>query len=256
MTKDIKIFPNLKSLSEAVADEWCDGANRALKEKVTFCVALSGGNTAPAVYRNLVDLQLGKRISWSVVHIFWGDERCVPPDHPESNYRLACDSMLISLPLPWENIHRIHGESDPQTEANRYADELAKHLKPDKEGMPYLDWVLVGVGKDGHIASIFPKSFHQEKTGKLCVVSVHPETGQNRISLTLPMINKAKRISVIATGKEKAGIVSKILSQSSEASHLPAAQIHPENGRVQWMLDMEAASKLNCRVSKKETSRN
>ncbi|HJO57647.1 MAG TPA: 6-phosphogluconolactonase, partial [Nitrospinaceae bacterium] len=79
MTKDIKIFPNLKSLSEAVADEWCDGANRALKEKVTFCVALSGGNTAPAVYRNLVDLQLGKRISWSVVHIFWGDERCVPP---------------------------------------------------------------------------------------------------------------------------------------------------------------------------------
>ncbi len=245
MIEDIKIYSDLKYLSEEIANEWFEGANQALKKRSTFSVGLSGGNTPSMVFQHLRTFDKWRIIPWNVVHIFWVDERCVPPDHSESNYRLACELILKDLPIPEENIHRIHGESDPLTEANRYAEELIGHFNLNIGQVPSLDWIFLGVGTDGHIASIFPKSILDDKFTKLCYVATHPKTGQKRITLNLSTINMAKRITVFIAGQEKATIVSKIMNPTSREKHLPVKMIRLVTGSILWALDEAAASKIS-----------
>tara|TARA_B100000686_G_scaffold346446_1_gene433152 strand:- start:3991 stop:4731 length:741 start_codon:yes stop_codon:yes gene_type:complete len=245
LIEKIKKYSDLKYLSEEIANEWFEGANQALKKQTTFSVGLSGGKTPSMVFQHLKKFDNWKIIPWNVVHIFWADERCVPPDHSESNYRLASELILKDLPIPEENIHRIHGENDPMTEANRYTEELMGHFNLNIGQVPSLDWIFLGVGTDGHTASIFPKSTIKDTVTKLCYVATHPKTGQKRITLSLSTINMAKRITVIIAGQEKATIVSKIMNPASREKHLPVKMIRLVAGSILWALDEEAASKIN-----------
>ena len=238
------MFSSFKSLCGALVDDWFEGANQALNKQTTFNLGLSGGNTPRNVFQHLPEFEKWKRIPWDIVHIFWVDERCVKPDHSESNFRLAYNLILKDLSIPGGNIHRIHGENDPIAEADRYAGELKKHFAPGRGQNPGFDWIFLGVGADGHTASIFPGSILASSTSPLCGVATHPETGQNRISISLPVINAAKRITVIVSGQDKATIVSRILNPPLENCDLPAGKIRPLTGNVEWALDEWAASQL------------
>jgi 6-phosphogluconolactonase len=248
LSKKIKIISSLKKLCESVVDDWFEGASQALHKKTTFNLGLSGGNTPRKVFQYLVEFEKWKRVPWDIVHVFWVDERCVSPDHIDSNFQLAYNLMLKDIAIPEENIHRIRGENDPLVEADRYADELEKHFLPGKGQNPVFDWIFLGVGTDGHTASIFPGAILKSSKNLFCGATTHPSTGQNRISLSLPVINAAKRITMMVTGQDKAGIVSKILNSSSGESDLPAAKIQPQTGNLEWALDEFAASQLKKRA--------
>jgi 6-phosphogluconolactonase len=244
LSEKIKVFLSLKILCGKIVDDWFEGANQALTNQTTFNVGLSGGSTPLYVFQYLAEFEKWKKIPWDIVHVFWVDERCVALDHSESNYQLAYNLMLKEISIPEENIHRIHGENDPLFEAGRYEDELKKHFALGSGENPSLDWIFLGVGLDGHTASIFPGAVFENSPSQLCGTTTHPDTGQNRISLSLLVINASKRITVMVAGQDKAPIVSQILNPPFEGSELPAGKIRPLKGNVEWVLDELAASQL------------
>lgn len=213
-----------------------------VQEKETVSIALSGGNTPQALFEKMVELETGT-VDWNKLLIFWGDERCVPPDHTDSNYRSAKKSLLIPLDIPEEHIFRMHGEEDPQNEAERYNQVLAENL-PIVNGFPQFDLVLLGLGEDGHTASLFPGNKSLFTTTKLCSVAKHPKSGQQRITITGSVINNAAEVAFLVTGTPKAGIVSEIILTPDKASY-PAAKVAPALGKLIWLLDKAAASELN-----------
>jgi 6-phosphogluconolactonase len=244
LSEKIKVFFSFNILCGNIVDDWFEGASLALANQTTFNVGLSGGKTPIYVFQYLAECEKWKKIPWNIVHIFWVDERCVELDHSESNYQLIYNLMLKDISIPEENIHRIHGENDPLFEAGRYEDELIKHFALGSGEKPSLDWIFLGVGLDGHIASIFPGSVFKNSPSQFCGTTTHPDTGQNRISLSLLVINASKRITVIVTGQDKAAIVSQVLNPPFERSKLPAGKIRPLKGNVEWVLDELAASQL------------
>lgn len=204
-------------------------------------IALSGGSTPLAIFRKLAEET--RRDEWSGVHLYWGDERCVPPEHPESNYGTAFQAMLEVLGLNGDQVHRILGEKDPENEAERYGKVLMDQL-PVVDGVPVFDWVWLGLGSDGHTASIFPDQISLWKSEEPCVVATHPETGQSRISVTGSVINAAKRVTFIATGAEKAPVVQEILMKEGNYMDYPAFYVNPGSDYLEWYLDMEATNLL------------
>lgn len=244
MTAEIKIYPQPAKLAEAVAVELQKASKQANDAGRRFNLVLAGGGTPRAVYQVLTRPEFRKSIAWDCVHFFWGDERCVSPDHEDSNFRMAKETLLDTLAILEENIHRIRGESDPTAEATRYAEEIINHLKPQPEETPRFDWVLLGLGTDGHTASLFPGVELIEDRSGVCAVAVQPQSGQKRITLTNRVLNQARRVSFIVTGKSKAQVVADILNESPESQNYPAAQIHPQQGTLEWFLDEEAAEKL------------
>ncbi len=179
-------------------------------------------------------------IDWAKVNFFWADERCVPPDDEQSNFGMTEKILLRNIPIPEENVHRIFGNSDPAGEALRYSEDLKKHLRLKNE-IPEIDLILLGMGDDGHTASIFPDQMDLLNSNELCAVAVHPETGQKRITLTGKVINNADRIYFLITGKDKAGTVSDILETKNDYLKYPAAHIGSD---ADWYLDEDAAGKL------------
>ncbi|MCH7622630.1 MAG: 6-phosphogluconolactonase, partial [Nitrospinae bacterium] len=197
-----------------------------------------------AVYQVLALPEFKSSIPWNCIHFFWGDERCVPPDHEDSNYRMARETLLDPLNILQENIHRIRGENDPETEAARYAGEIKNNLKPQSGKTPRFDWILLGLGTDGHTASLFPGAQPIEDHSGLCVVAIQPQSGQKRITLTNRVLNHAKRVSFIVTGKSKGQVVADILNESPKSKNYPAAHVLPQQGTLEWFLDANAATKL------------
>ena len=244
MTAEIKIFPQPDKLAEAVAVELKKASKQANDAGRLFNLVLAGGSTPRAVYQVLARPEFKKSISWKCVHFFWGDERCMPPDHADSNYRMARETLLEPLPIPEENIHRIRGENDPEAEAARYAGEIQSNLQQPSGEIPRFDWILLGLGTDGHTASLFPGVESIEDRSGLCAVSIQPQSGQKRITLTSRILNQAKRVSFIVTGEGKAQVVAEILNELPDSQNYPAAQVHPEQGTLEWFLDSEAAEKL------------
>ena len=200
---------------------------------------MSGGSHDPALYRRLTEPKWRDSIPWELVHIFFTDERCVPPDDNESNYKTICGHLLNLIPIPEKNIHRMQGEGDPVKESFRYAEEIQDYLMLRKEKACFFDWTFLGVGADGHTASLFP-GHNLKNSNKLCEVAKHPKTGQHRITLTPLAINNSRRITFHAIGKTKAEIIFKLATDSSASNVFPAAQI-----RGEWFLDKEAASRLD-----------
>lgn len=240
MKTEIKIFKTPEKLADRLADDFQNLVDEANKFNRDFFVALSGGSTPLLFFQKLASSPHRENIAWQNVHFFWGDERCVPPDHPDSNYGMTKKNLLDLIAIPDENIHRILGENTPQDEAKRYAREIHQLLPISQNGLPEFDWILLGLGDDGHTASIFPDSDVLEERTDICAVAVHPETGQKRITLTLPVINHAKRISFLVTGENKAKMVAKVLSGDES---LPASFVQPMHGILEWRLD-EQAGKL------------
>jgi len=184
-----------------------------------------------------------ERIPWSLVHLYWGDERCVPPDHPESNYRMCKAHLLDRIDIPPENIHRIRGESAPAPEAERYAALLGENL-PVKYRSPQFDLVMLGLGEDGHTASIFPHEAKLWDSRAYCEVATHPASGQKRVTITGRLINNAARVAFLVTGAGKAEKVMEILQEKEGFENYPASRVSPRSGGLFWFLDKEAARRI------------
>ena len=240
----IKFFPDSDAMVSAVAESWSEGAEQAKKNNRNFNVVLSGGSTPISVYHYLTSSPFKNSIPWKSIHLFWGDERCVPPDDRESNYLMAKESLLDDIDMPEENVHRIRGEDDAIIEATRYSRHIQEFFRCEHDEIPVFDWVLLGVGEDGHTASLFPNSDSYIKVTENCAVAVHPQTGQKRISLTSAVFNKARKVSFLVKGNGKSEIVSKILGSVETAKLYPAGRINPESGCLEWLLDSKAASGL------------
>jgi len=205
-------------------------------------IALSGGSTPGRLFR-LWGETFGAEVDWEKVHFFWGDERCVPPDDPESNYKMAYDLFLEPLGVPSCNVHRIKGEMPAEAEAGRYAEELEEEL-PTANGYPVFDMIMLGLGSDGHTASIFPDQIQLLDVEEYCAVATHPMSGQERITLTGRVLNNAKEVVFLATGKGKQDRIREIFNKEDVAGQYPASHIHPEGGKLLWYLDEAAAADL------------
>jgi 6-phosphogluconolactonase len=205
-------------------------------------IALSGGSTPLKMYEKLRLLHY-ESINWGNVNFFWGDERCVPPDHEESNYGNAFQTLLQYMNLPEDNIQRIRGENDPDKESKRY-EKLLKERLPSKDGLPYFDLIVLGVGEDGHTASIFPNRLDLFDTDHWVSPAIHPHTQQNRITLTGELINNAGIILFIALGKTKNKILKDIFKDKKTAFTYPSYHVRPRSGKLIWLCDKAAINKI------------
>jgi len=236
---NIKIFNDIYKLSRAAAEQFVTLTQFAIAERGRFSVALSGGGTPESLYALLATEAYANRVEWSKVHVFWGDERCVPPTHTESNYRMAKYALLDRVRFPEGNIHRVKGELTPQKAADLYDQELHSFFGDT----PRFDLIFLGMGDDGHTASLFPGTEGLQET-KHWAVPVHAEHLNSwRITLTLPVINQAAHITFLVTGEKKAKRVHEIFEGTPE-SLLPVQQVNPVDGQLVWLLDSEAASML------------
>ena len=242
MDKTVKIFSSPYELAEKFADEMVNLIMESAGQKKFFTIALSGGSTPGLLYDLLIE-KYAQYVPWQYVHFFWGDERCVSPDKPESNFGMAMRKLLSKIEIPSLNIHRIKGEEDPVWEAIRYSEEIAL-LTLKRENLPSFDLILLGLGEDGHTASIFPGHLDLFNSDKICEVASHPASGQKRITLTGRVINNATDVVFLVSGKKKAGVVEKMLKNNPLALNYPASFVVPVHGRLSWFIDQEAGSLL------------
>jgi 6-phosphogluconolactonase len=239
---EIRILESAADLFRAAALQFSDLANESVRERGRFCVALSGGSTPKGLYTLLATG--GYPVPWENVCFFWGDERQVPPDDPESNYRMAHEAMLSRVPVRPENVFRIPGEEkDAQVAAYKYAETLIKVFDLDAGEFPRFDLVLLGLGPDGHTASLFPGSPALHEKQRLVTANWVEKFHTNRITLTLPALNHAATISFLVSGQEKAGILRQVLEGG--AGQFPSQLIRPDHGKLIWLLDRAAASELS-----------
>ncbi|MGB6152509.1 MAG: 6-phosphogluconolactonase [Pricia sp.] len=211
----------------------------------TLHVALSGGSTPKIVFDELAARKLSAD-DWEKVHLYWGDERCVPPDNSESNYKMTVEHLISKIEIPQANVHRVKGENDPAKEAKRYAAVLKDKL-PIVEGLPQFDLIILGMGDDGHTASIFPHEIDLWDADPLCEVAEHPETGQKRITITGKVINHAAIVAFLVTGESKAEKVGQIHDQRAGYMTYPAHLVRPNSGKLFWFLDEPAAAEIRGR---------
>jgi 6-phosphogluconolactonase len=238
LDKIVKIFPSPFELAMNFAEEMVVMIAAAVKNAIPFTIALSGGTTPVLLFKALNE-NFAESIDWKYVHFFWGDERCVPPDNDESNYGMAQRKFLSSIEIPSGNIHRIRGEDDPENEAARYSIEILSSVR-NRDRLPLFDLVILGLGEDGHTASIFPGRTELFDSDKICEVALHPVTGQKRITLTGRVINNADNVTFLVTGKTKAEIVEKMFKKDSSVVNFPASFIVPVYGKLNWYIDRDA----------------
>lgn len=236
----IQISKSIEELSEAFAQILIGKVNDSHDH---FHIALSGGSTPKNIFEYLA-AHHQNTINWNKVKFYWGDERCVPPTDIESNYKMAYDSLLSKLQITASNILRINGENDPALEAKRYSEIVKKLLSP-KNNIPKFDIVMLGLGEDGHTASIFPGNIELFNSENLFEVSQHPETKEKRITVTGRIINNAKQVFFLVTGENKSDRTVQIIEKKNGWQYLPASLVQPMDGELIWLLDYLAAQKLN-----------
>lgn len=226
------------------AEHVVERACHAVEHRGRFLLTLSGGSTPEPLYELLATPPFATRIEWPRVHVFWGDERCVPPDHPDSNYRMAREALIDHVPLPPANVHRIRGEDAPAQAAAAYED-LLRGFFGNSEISPNtsFDLVLLGMGSDGHTASLFPGSAATRETRRWVVASPGPQPDSWRVTLTPVLLNAAEDVTFIVSGAEKAAHLKDVL-ENRLAEPLPAQLIRPKHGALHWMIDAAAASRL------------
>lgn len=242
MAPDLRIFPNTETLNRAAAEACAQLANKVIKEKGRFTVALAGGNTPRAIYQ-LLTTNYREQIEWPLVHFFWGDERYVPSNDPDSNYRMARESLFDHVPILTENVHRMPTEFiQPETAAQDYEKTLRDFWPAS---LPRFDLIQLGLGPDGHILSLFPNSpLLLEENHLVAVVTESPKPPPTRLTLTLPVINHAAQIHFFVTGAEKAEALRSTLQGPHDPQKFPAQAVQPVNGQVIWWVDEKAAGLL------------
>jgi len=236
----LKIFENKSEL----ASSFCEELLNLIDIKEKFFLALSGGSTPEIIYE-ILSKEYKQKINWKKIHLFWSDERCVHPEDVESNYGMTKKYLLDFIYIPEENVHRINGENEPELEAIRYSEEI-KNTIYSRNGLPKFDLVMLGIGEDGHTASIFPDQMHLLNSDKICEVAVHPSSGQKRITLTGNVINNSEQVSFLVTGNGKAEILKKILEENNKI--YPAEFISPVSGKLNYFVDEKASTLLDNRT--------
>ncbi len=242
MQQNLHIFETPDEAARAIAELILIESRAKSKQSLPFNLAVSGGNTPKLLFSILVN-EFADEIPWHIIRLFWVDERCVPPTHPESNFGMTYESLLKFVPIHDSNIFRMQGEIDPETEALRYADLLDKEL-PIKNGIPQFDLILLGMGDDGHTASIFPDNLNLLHSDSTVSIGIHPTSGQKRITLTGNTINQATEVVFFITGSSKITVLQQIIQQSGEYQKFPASYIHSGTGQAEFYTDRSAAKDL------------
>jgi 6-phosphogluconolactonase len=241
---NVFVFDTPEQLAVGAAERFVERASEFHGQSHRFSVALSGGRTPRRVYQLLATERFKSRVDWDNLHLFFGDERCVPPDHPESNYAMAYENLISKVALPAKNVHRIIGEGDPAENARAYENQLRTFFAG--LAWPRFDLVFLGMGDDGHTASLFPGSEALNEKTKWVVTTKLERLSQDRVTLTVPVFNHAAQVIFLVAGKEKAIRLAEVLREQS-APDLPAQLIHPvdeTDGTLEWLVDRAAASLL------------
>ena len=271
----IQSFPTADALADAVAHHIASCAREAISARGRFTIALSGGSTPRAAYLRVASHESrvpspesrvtshDSRLStfdsrlttddWRLTHVLWGDERCVPPDDPRSNYRMAKEALLDRVPIPDEQIHRIRGEDEPEKAAADYDREL-RHLLGCHPlaslGMTPIDLVLLGLGEEGHTASLFPGQRSVHETERWAIAVLAPDGELWRVTLTPAILNQASNVTFVVSGASKAQTLQRVLEEPFDPEALPAQSIRPAHGRLTWMVDQAAAGRLEGLVAR------
>jgi 6-phosphogluconolactonase len=241
----VVVYSDLEDLSRAAAELFVETARVRSAEAGVFFVALSGGSTPRRLYELLATRPYADRTYWNGIHLFQVDERCVPPDHPESNFRMIREALLAPIRVPRGSFHRIAGElEDPAEAAHQYALELAQVIPAREGGIPRFDLVFLGMGEDGHTASLFPGSPGLVQTQMWTIPSQPGSGGLWRVTLTLPVLNAAAHVVFLVSGGKKAEILGEVLEGPHQPHKLPAQGVRPAHGQLTWYLDRAAASRL------------
>jgi len=239
---NIRILENAEGVARAAADCFVDIALSSISAQGRFSVALAGGSTPQRTYELLATEEYRNRIAWAKVHIFFSDERCVPPMHADSNYRMADKAMISLLPIPSQNVHRMAGEGDAIANASLYEDDLRTFF--DGALWPRFDLVLLGMGDDGHTASLFPGTRALSEGEAWVIANWVEKLNRYRITLTPPAINHAANIIFLVTGAGKAERLPQVLRGARDPQKLPSQLIQPVNGSPVWLVDRAAAGRL------------
>lgn len=258
----IKVFPDLEAVSRHTASILINLSTKCIAEHGRFAVAIPGGSTPKKLYDLLASEEYKNKIDWSRVHFFWTDERCVTKEDKESNFRLAFDLVLSKIPIPPENIHRIKGELPPEDGAQDYENNLKIFF--GKSGLPVFDLIILGMGEDGHTASLFPDSDALKEIERVAVAVYYEippyqrgikgvviplkKSAIPRITLTLPVLNNASQIIFLVSGKSKAVVMKKILGDGAGKKHYPAGLVKPVHGNLLWLIDKEAAGGITTQL--------
>lgn len=244
---EVRRVADKEAVSREAAEEFERLARAAIATKGRFTVALSGGSTPKRLYEILAAAPYRDRIDWGSIEFFFGDERSVPPDHPDSNYRMAREAMLAALPIPASRVHRMEAERpNLDVAALGYESTLARvfDLRPGSLTPPAFDLVYLGMGPDGHTASLFPHTGALRETRRWCVPNWVPQQDTNRMTLTYPVLNRAAEVIFLVAGSDKADPLSEVLEGASDPERLPSQRIRPVCGRLLFLVDPPAAAKL------------
>ena len=224
MTSNVKTFADPSSVASQFASDFAELIMTTLAGQEKITVALSGGSTPKTLYQLLAD-EYADKIDWNRIHFFWSDERCVAPDDDESNFGAANQLLLSKIQINESNVHRVHGEDDPDEERGRYENHIYEYVEIDDNAIPQFDLIILGIGTDGHTASIFPHQMQFLKSDRVCEVAIHPETAQKRITLSGSVLNGAHRVAFLVTGEEKSTILEQIIKKTGDFESYPAANI-------------------------------
>jgi len=249
--KNLEVYENAKELAWAAALRFASLAEQAVGERGRFAVALSGGSTPKALFAVLAEKPFADALPWQATYFFWGDERCVPPDHPDSNYRMAYETLLSKIGVPRENILRIPAEDENHNRAAaNYSETIRQFFHPpatargtDSE-LPRFDLVFLGMGADGHTASLFPGTAALHVEDRIAVANYVEKFQAYRITLTAAAINQAENVIFLVAGADKAATLKEVLEGEYLPEKYPSQLIRPVNGELLWMLDEAAAAEL------------
>jgi 6-phosphogluconolactonase len=241
----ITVVDDAHALARAAAERFVTIARESVAARGRFRVALSGGSTPRAMFRLLASEPMRSEVSWADVDVFWSDERTVPPDSPRSNYCMACDTLISRVPIPDDNVHRMRGEAtDPRRSADDYERELRRVFGLGPDGIPDFDLMLLGIGGDGHTASLFPNTDALRERNRLVVANAVPQLQTARLTLTVPVLNASRYVLVLASGESKAQAVSQAIDGQWDPTETPSQYLRDAVGEVEWLLDHAAASRL------------
>jgi 6-phosphogluconolactonase len=241
---DYLVYDTPERLAQAAAEVFAKYAADAIAARGVARIAISGGSTPRRMFALLATEPLASQVAWDKLHLYWVDERCVAPDDAESNFRMTYEELLSKVPLPPANVYRMEGELDPEEAASRYEATLRNTFRLEGAQAPAFDLILLGMGDDGHTASVFPHTDAIDALGRLVVANHVPQKDTWRITLTWMVINQGKRVVFLIEGGEKADILHEVLLGDYDPEQLPAQLIRPESGRVGLLLDAEAARRL------------
>lgn len=241
MKPEIKISSDKNKLIQESAAYIAGLIKKSIKEKDRCTFVLSGGSTPKSLYETLASEKYREMIEWSKVHLFWGDERCVPPDHPDSNYRMAKEALIDHIDIPQRNVFRIPAEQEPGEAAREYEETIKKNVGGSMQ-FPVFDIILLGIGEDGHTASLFPGTGALKEKQRWVSEVYVPQLDAYRITLSLPVINNGRDVIFLVAGESKADVVRKIINGIDTTS--PSAQVDPINGNLFYFIDKPASEEI------------